>query len=169
MFDPGDLIEFMKTELGLEIIRPSGTTRPELPYYTLVDILGEQPEIHQHGTTINDGVQVIQLWRRTQFSLTAIGTVNTTDAADKAQAAYNLMHTQIMTDFLSQNGLVLRISGMPKPRYILQDNFNEARWGFDIEIGDIVNIGETEKETIEEVVITNTDNFIEPITVEQGS
>lgn len=182
MYDIGDFIEYLADELTLmsivlPIIRPGVKQRPNFPYLSIAYILSDQRDIYQIGVdhssfdiTNNVINEVITVPRRSQFSLTVIGEPNKLEAETNAQTLLDLIKSQATLDWFRGRGERILITRQLEPRYVIEDNFNEERVGFDIEIRDLHEITPSVgKETIDTVTMTDTSGKVDTITVMQES
>ncbi len=169
MYDSGDFIEWLEGIVPIKIIMPSGGQQPSLPYATLVMIVSNQGDIYERGVETIGNSEVITSSRHTQFSLTVISKPSNRDAENRAQQIFNLLKTQVALDWFRARGEAIKIAGQPRARYLIEDDFNEKRIGFDIEIRDVVEVTDTSKEFMETVTIHNTNNFIDDIVQSEES
>lgn len=169
MLDAGAFADFIETQLTTKVRQPNSRNRPTFPYISMVGLVSNQQQPHMRGRVIvsdssGDSEEIFKP-RHSQFSMTAIGDPDTTEAEDLAQSLHDLLDKQATEDFLAARKEALLIVGEPAARFIVEDNFNEARWGFDIEIRDTRKVIEISKDVIDTVKVSDTSSKVPDIEV----
>jgi hypothetical protein len=168
-YDIGAFITFLQTYIPVTFYLPTKAIRPEYPSATIVPITSNQDDIYQRGEDINDdGDKEITFPRYSLFSITFLGKPDTGSAGLYAQQCFNLLKKQATDDFFSGRNEGIRLLSSPEPRFFVEDNFNEERVGFDIEICDVVTLVDS-VESIEQVVVKSTDDKMDDIVVDKES
>ncbi len=168
MYDIGDLIEKLEEITTIKFIQPTKGQRYAMPYVSIVPILSNQGDVYQkvtHQGVIGPSTFIEETrWPRyTAFSVTAISEpddqvsdVDTSSLAPYiAQTVFNKFKTQVMFDFFRSRQESFRIVVQPQARFLVEDDWNEERWGFDIMIGDTVTITE-DKEYIDTLTLSGS-------------
>lgn len=176
MYDPGEFIAFLQSNLELDsetsfpIIIPGGD-RPQFPYATVLFISAQLSDIYQAGKELVEDSggekEVIEKNRNSIFSINVIdgpyGTAHT-----RAQEIHDLLFRQRTRDFFKGRGEAIQIIGDPQNRYVVEDDFDEQRVGFDILIKDLIRIDELDKDFIANLTVIDTSGKVGDVSIESG-
>jgi hypothetical protein len=164
----GTFVDWVKDELTTEVIIPSGSPRPALPYITVMEIVNNFPRPHQVGREqVDEDTTRMSYQERQQFSLTAIGSSENNAAKELCYSLRDLLYSQTRKDFFAENGWKFRIITFPAARYLTTDDFGEERHGFDIEISKTNTTEDSTAGSIGEIELTNPSGKIEDIIVDE--
>lgn len=168
-YNIGPFITFVQTYIPVTFFLPTKAIRPEYPCASIVPITSNQDDIYQRGEDLDDdGNKEITFPRYSLFSITFLGKPDTGSAEDFAQRCFNLLKKQATDDFFSSRNEGIKLLSSPEPRFFTEDNFNEERVGFDIEISDVVTLVDT-VESIEQVIVKSADDKMDDIIVDKES
>lgn len=169
MYNIDDFLTYLESITVYTYMLPTREIRENFPYVSVVPIVSNIDDIYQqvvHKNSIDNTNKNIQEFidsrDLSQFSFTAIDTFDNDNALDIANGLQALFRKQIIKDWFQARSEAIRILSPVTPRFVIEDDFDEARFGFDIQITSRIST-EQDKEFIDSLTISDSGDKIADI------